>query len=393
MKGVNFIDCQAMIKSSAKTLVEWEKNRYLRARIAQRQRRAADFEGAKQILCLQMNAIGDMVMTQPAWAALKASDPERRIDVLCRSHIAPLFRQDPNINDILAFNPRKYRPWLFEDGKKLSDLISCGRYDAIIDFTALPLTAGLCGNKNAPPSVGFSRFMRFGDEAIDIGQAYDLSFPYSEEKPLRHLMVSLVAPLTTTRGYAKRPALWIGKKVVEKAKALLSQAGIESSGFVIIHPGAKWPPKQWPVTHWSCLIHFIKKEMPSPVLILGGPGDESLVSAITKSANSTAVKTMISNEIDATAAIIKQASLCISNDSAPMHIAVAVGTKSIALFGPVSPSRSAPPLEEGCTVLYRPMFCSPCELYYSRYRCRRGLNFCMYALNPQEVFGEVTRIL
>jgi ADP-heptose:LPS heptosyltransferase len=141
------------------------------------------------------------------------------------------------------------------------------------------------------------------------------------------------------------------------------------------------------------LIRLITKESPIPVLVFGGLGDENLVSAITNNLNSTVLKTMISNEIDATAAIIKQASLCICNDSAAMHIAAAVGTKSLALFGPVSPSRSAPPSEEGCTVLYHPMFCSPCELYYSRNRCRRGLNFCMHAIKPEEVLAEATRIL
>jgi ADP-heptose:LPS heptosyltransferase len=170
-------------------------------------------------------------------------------------------------------------------------------------------------------------------------------------------------------------------------------AGIAGSRFVVIHPGAKWPPKQWPIAHWRSLIRFITKESPIPVLVLGGPGDENLVPAITKNVDSTVLNTMISNEISVTAAIIKQASLCISNDSAPMHIAAAVGTKSLALFGPVSPRRSAPPPEEGCTVLYRPMFCSPCELYYSRHRCRRGLNFCMHAIKPEEIFSELTRIL
>lgn len=382
-----------MLKSLAKSYLEWEKARSFREKVRPKQGRNISIEDTSRTLCIQLNAIGDAIMTQPAWAALKGSDPERRIDLLCRSHIAPLFKNDPNINGILAFNPRKYRPWLFEDGKKLSDIISCGRYDAIVDFTALPLTAGLCGHKNAPPSVGFSRFMRFGDEVIDIGQAYDLSFPYSEERPLRHLMVRLVASHTTTREVARRPTLWIGEEVVEKARALLSKVGIESSGFVVIHPGAKWPPKQWPVACWSSLIRFMTKELSNPVLLLGGPGDGDLVCAITESTSSTIVKTLLSNEIDVTAEIIKRSALCICNDSAPMHIAAAVGTRSVAMFGPVSPSRSAPPPEEGCTVLCRPMFCSPCELYHSRDRCRRGLNFCMHAIRPEEVFGEVVRIV
>jgi lipopolysaccharide heptosyltransferase II len=382
-----------MLKSLAKSYLELEENHFLKARLAQNQGRDINLHGKSRILCIQMNAIGDAIMTQPAWAALKGSNPERHIDLLCRSHIAPLFKQDPSIKGILAFNPRKYRSWLFEDGKKLSDILSNARYDVIIDFTALPLTASLCAHKNAPPSVGFSRIMKFFDGIIDIGRAYDLTLSYSEEEPIRKLMIALVESLTKTHGYVKRPVLWIGNDVVEKAKERLSKAGIEGSDFVVIHPGAKWPPKQWPAIHWRALIRLITEELALPILVLGGPGDKNLVSDITRNTNSTAVKAVISNEIDATAAIIKQACLCISNDSAPMHVATAVGTKSLALFGPVSPSRSAPPPEEGCTVLYRPMFCSPCDLYYSRNRCRRGLNFCMHAINPEEVFGETTRIL
>jgi heptosyltransferase I len=365
----------------------------MRARLARTQGRAVGLHGRSRVLCIQMNAIGDAIMTQPAWAALKESDPERQIELLCRSHIAPLFKNDPNINDILTFEPRKYRSWLFENGKKLSDIVSGGRYDAIIDFTALPLTAGLCGHENAPPSVGFRRPMRFRDKVIDIGQAYDLTFPYSEEEPLRKLMFDLAASFTTNHGDAKRPTLWIGNDATEKANKMLSEAGMGGPGFVVIHPGAKWPPKQWPVAHWRSLIDLITKELLGPVLVLGGPSDDHLVRAITETTSSSAVRTLILSEIEATATIIKQASLCISNDSAPMHITAAVGTKSLALFGPVSPSRSAPPPEEGCTVVYRPMFCSPCELYYLRNRCRRGLNFCMHAIRPEEVFAEATRIL
>jgi ADP-heptose:LPS heptosyltransferase len=382
-----------MLKSLAKTYFELQKTRFMRARLARTQGRAIGLHDRSRVLCIQMNAIGDAIMTQPAWAALKDSNPENQIDLLCRSHIAPLFRLDPNINDILAFNPRKYRLWLFEDGGKLSDIVFSERYDAIVDFTALPLTAGLCGQENAPPSLGFRRPIRFWDKALDIGQAYDLTFPYSEEEPLRKLMVNLVAPLTKGNGHSKRPVLWTANHVAANAKERLSKVGIEGPGFVVIHPGAKWPPKQWPVAHWRFLIDLITKELLGPVLVLGGPSDDHLVRAITEATSSAAVRALILSEIEATAAIIKQASLCISNDSAPMHIAAAVGTKSIALFGPVSPSRSAPPPEEGCTVVYHPMFCSPCELYYSRNRCRRGLNFCMHAIRPEKVFAEATRIL
>jgi len=75
-----------------------------------------------------------------------------------------------------------------------------------------------------------------------------------------------------------------------------------------------------------------------------------------------------------------------------MHIAAAVGTKSIALFGPVSPSRSAPSEGKEFNAFYEDMFCSPCTLYYSRERCRRGINFCMYAIKPENVLTKMEEI-
>jgi ADP-heptose:LPS heptosyltransferase len=130
-----------------------------------------------------------------------------------------------------------------------------------------------------------------------------------------------------------------------------------------------------------------------PIIMLSGPGDESLIGAITMDNLDHRIKTLIPEETDVAAAIIKKAAVCVCNDSAPMHLAAAVGTPSVALFGPVSPNRSAPSLEEGCSVLYEGMFCSPCTLYYSRSRCRRGLNFCMFAIEPSQVIEHIANLL
>ncbi len=163
-----------------------------------------------------------------------------------------------------------------------------------------------------------------------------------------------------------------------------------------MHPGGKWPPKRWPPEHWKKLIDSLVRELSFDVLILGSKEDGSLINNIFEGSlhnTNTKCQLILSDELDISSAIIEAAALCISNDSAAMHIAAALKTKSIALFGPVAPIRSAPTREEGCTVLYENMFCSPCTLYYSRTRCRRGINFCMYAISPEKVLEKARAIL
>ena len=370
-----------------------QETRYLRKKFAQKLRRPFDPARARRFLCLQMNAIGDALMTHPAWAALKSTIPDAKVDLICRPHIAPLFRQDPSLDNIYPFETRKYHPWLFKDPRRLYDIVCQGDYDILIDFTALPLSAAVCATRAAPPSLGFSRRIPFFCGEIELGHAFDITFPYSEETPLRELMLHVVMPLLDPGTELKIPRIILAEEALEKAANALCRIGFDTQEFIVMHPGAKWPPKRWPIRHWISLIRTLKEEIPHPFIVLGGPGDKPLIQKIATDHVDPRVKPMILREIDVAAAIIKKAALCVCNDSAPMHIAAAVGTPSVALFGPVLPKRSGPPPETHCSALYEGMFCSPCRLYYSRNRCRRGLNFCMFGIEPSRVIETTKKLI
>lgn len=346
-----------------------------------------------RILCFQMNAIGDAVMTQPAWWKLKSMFPEAGIDLVCRPHIAPLFAEDPSIDAVFSFENLKYRSWIFREAGRLEDLMEQRGYDLVLDFTALPLTAAVCAKQATPPSVGFERAMVSPLGRFDLGEAYDLTRPYSETAPIRALMGGLAEIYTEAGSPGPVPELCLSGAAMEQGRLLLKKKGLEEGRYIILHPGAKWPPKRWPAPYWRQLVEMIEAKLKLPVVLMGNRGDSALAGAILARLEKNKAHPCISEDLVLSAALIKMAALCVCNDSAAMHIAAAVGTKSIALFGPVSPDRSAPSLEEGCRVLYDHMFCSPCTLYYSRNRCRRGINFCMHAILPQTVYKEATRAI
>ncbi|MDY6950055.1 MAG: glycosyltransferase family 9 protein [Thermodesulfobacteriota bacterium] len=332
-------------------------------------------------------------MTQPAWSHLSAALPAASIDLLCRPHIAPLFRDDPAISSVVPCESQRFRSWLFKNRSEVQSLLIHGNYDAVIDFTALPLTAAVCAAKKAPPSVGFHRIVDTVRGAIDLGLAYDRTFPYSEKAPIRHLMLQLVSPWAGLYEKERPPLLHFRDKAIRKTASTMRKKGLKEGDFVILHPGGKWSPKRWPICHWRDLLSILNRQLDMKAVVMGSTGDREQVRAILDGHDHGNCDSFISNDIEVSSAMMKAASLCVCNDSAPMHMAAAVGTPSVSLFGPVQPRRSAPPNREGCTVLYDAMFCSPCTLYYSRDRCRRGINFCMHAIRPEMVCEAVEHSL
>jgi ADP-heptose:LPS heptosyltransferase len=371
-----------MVKSLARKWLEIEKGLYLKNALVNVSPKDVDIEIPQSILCLQMNAIGDAIMTQPAWSALKYHFKECSIDLICRPHIAPIFTEDLAINSIYPFESQRYRPWRFKDPKRLEKIWAQNRYDLIFDFTALPLTSAVCAKQSSSPTIGFQRPVDTPMGEIDLGRFYDKAFPYSETAPLRELMMLPIA-LWKGKTFEKRaPVIKLSTDILDSSRQILNKNRIDE-GFIVIHPGAKWTPKRWPISYWIDLIKQLIRKDSLQIVVMGSESDVKIINSICNGFKRIHVLPLMSNNLAISSAIIKMAAICLCNDSAAMHVAAAVGTKSVAIFGPVSPKRSAPSEDVGCYVLYENMFCSPCTLYYSKERCRRGINFCMHAIQPE----------
>lgn len=378
-----------MIKSLIKRGASKKNNSYLKKIIGDKQKRDIAFDDIHKVLCIQMNAIGDTIMTQPAWSALKELRPNLIIDLMCQPHIAYLFQNDPSISSVLAYQNSKNRLWPFFDFGFIKQNIYNKKYDLIIDFTALPTTAAICAGTSAPPSIGFRRFISTPWYQTEITSAYDLSFDYSDRKNLREVMLHLLFPWGINGNTKTSPKISISNNKLEKAQKLLKKNKVIEKSYIVFHPGAKWMPKRWPTAYWLELVKKVISHSSYPVILLGSNDDANRIESISNKIDSGTLIPFISNDLVLSSSIIKMAKLCVCNDSAAMHIAASVNTPAIAIFGPVSPKRSAPKEEEGCSVLYDDIFCSPCTLYYSESKCRRGLNFCMFAIDPSLVHNLI----
>ena len=112
-----------MIKNTIKKILEFNKISYLKRTILTKKRKALSIDNVRSILCIQMNAIGDCIMTQPVLAEIKSKIPNAKIDLICRPHIAPIFKNDDSIDSIFQFDTKKYRNWLFKKQYELNSKI------------------------------------------------------------------------------------------------------------------------------------------------------------------------------------------------------------------------------------------------------------------------------
>jgi ADP-heptose:LPS heptosyltransferase len=229
--------------------------------LSKKRKRPVHLNGVRRFLCLQMNAIGDAVMTQPSWSTIRKAFPDATIDLACSPHIAPLFENDPAIHRIHRLGKSRYRPWLFEDCSGVRQALDGAHYDVIVDFTALPLTAALCAQVDMPFSVGFQRRMSGRGGMLDLGLAYDLTYPYSEEVHCRAMMLNLAKSICKLDDPDPAPKIYTDDESLRKASAVLESRGLQEGRFITIHPGTKWSPKAWPARHWQTLIGTLRDEM------------------------------------------------------------------------------------------------------------------------------------
>jgi heptosyltransferase-1 len=127
----------------------------------------------------------------------------------------------------------------------------------------------------------------------------------------------------------------------------------------VLHPGARWSTKLWPTDHWARLAEWLVRDKGFQVVITGSPGDRDLTAEIVAQAGVPLINLAGRTSLVELAALLQQARLAVTTDTGPMHLAAALGTPVVALFGPTAPWRTGP-FGEGHEVVRLALPCSPC---------------------------------
>jgi ADP-heptose:LPS heptosyltransferase len=163
--------------------------------------------------------------------------------------------------------------------------------------------------------------------------------------------------------------------------------------LVILHAGAQnGQAKRWPAAHWATLADELVDRLGARVALTGSPGDAPVTAAIRRRAHHPITDLAGATALAELVALLARADLVISGDSGPLHIACAVGTPVVGLYGPTDPAISGP-VAPDAIVLRRPIWCAPCYDPGATADCRFGNPICMKDLAPRVVFAAARRQL
>jgi ADP-heptose:LPS heptosyltransferase len=179
-----------------------------------------------------------------------------------------------------------------------------------------------------------------------------------------------------------------------QAREVLAGYARTSTGgpFVALHVGATWPAKRWLADRFAQLADNIVTQLGGSVLLTGGPADQEIVHQVRQLSHSAPMIVEVL-PVRRLAAVLAECAVVVSNDAGPMHIAVAVGTPTIGLFGPGEESIWFPyPSAHGHVALRKNVFCHPCHLNVCN-RTGGGYMECMNLLAADEVVDAVRTAL
>jgi ADP-heptose:LPS heptosyltransferase len=289
-----------------------------------------------RILALVPGGIGDQILFFPTLDDLKGYYPDAEIDVIVEPRAKGAYRVCKSVDEVLAFD-FKDRNGPADFGNLLG-IIRDREYDAALALGRRWSIGLLLWMSGVPTRIGYdaNAFKWFFTNPVPLKTEqyaacmyHDLLKGFGIDSPCPELAVS------------------VPKQDIQWAEAEQQRLGIAQTGYILIHGGSsqlaqsKGIDKIYPVQKWQQIIEDIQQKQPDlPIVVLQGPEDAQWIAALKQVRPD--LKIIEPTDIGKLAATIAGANLMLCTDSAPMHLAVAVGTYTIALFGPTEANKLLP---------------------------------------------------
>jgi lipopolysaccharide heptosyltransferase I len=330
-------------------------------------------ESYRHILFVKPSSLGDIVHAMPTCAAIRRAYPEARLTWLVKRQWAGLVERIDGVDRVWPVKST-LKGWLSQVSPLRAE-----RFDLVVDLQGLFRSAAIGWFSGSPLLVGFAN----GREGSSWFYSMRVPVPQSEMHAVdRYLLVAkAVGALEPgTPEFRFR----IPQTDYEEVDRLLSRSGVmPGTSWVALNVSARWPTKRWPAASFAEVADRLQQEGYGAVVMVGGPDERADVAAVRGMMKTPAVDLSGATTVGLLPALLSRAALLITNDSGPMHIAAAVGTPLVAMFGPTSAVRTGP-YGMGHSVLTGNVPCRPC---FSR-TCHNTLPLeCLKLVSPDQVLA------
>ncbi|MBN2020354.1 MAG: glycosyltransferase family 9 protein [Sedimentisphaerales bacterium] len=305
------------------------------------------------ILIIKPSSLGDIVLALPALSALRSSFPQARISWLVRPEFADLLRGHPDLNELIMFDRRLlgkgwYSPRAFSEFRRLIRQLRDARFDLVFDFQGLFRTGFLAW------MTGCKR--RFGQAGAREFATLFYTQVVEQDYSCVHLVDYYLRMVKEAGAQTGKPDFKLPEdaSAVEAANKLLLGHNVNPEKYAVLVSCAARPEKLWPIERFAQLTDKITEKFGFSIVAIGSRGERPYIDKLAFSAKSRIVNLAGQTSLRELTALLKRASLVISNDTGPGHIAAALGVPMVMIFGPVNPARLYPYKRPDCFVAVEP---------------------------------------
>jgi heptosyltransferase II len=334
-----------------------------------------------KLLVIQTAFLGDSVLTLPFLTALQTRYPRIPISVLCTPEVADVFENHPAVAELIRFDKRGRDKGFGAIWRVARDLGSRNFPIAFLPHRSFKsaLIAWLAG---IPRRIGFStsqgRWL-----LTDV-----VPFHWGTHDADRNLALLKAVGVQRASG---EMSLQVDAAAKQAVAERFQAAGVSAGDVVLgINAGSVWPTKRWLAEGFAAVADRAVRELGMKVVFFGGSADAEAVNQVIAGMREKALNWVGQTRLRELIAAIARCNVFLTNDSGPMHIAVAGHVPTVAVFGPTTKELGFFPYGPGHLVVEKDLACRPCGLHGAK-KCPLGHFQCMNTITPDEVFNAVAR--
>ncbi|MFH1782211.1 MAG: lipopolysaccharide heptosyltransferase II [Candidatus Omnitrophota bacterium] len=339
-------------------------------------------ENIKRILIIRTDRIGDVVLSTPTITATRKAFPKAYIAVMVSPVTLDIIEGNPNIDEVISYDKHE---GLLGDIKFIL-MLKKKRFDLALILHSTSRINVLSFLAGIPNRVGYERGKL--DLLLTKGVTYEKKLGKKHES---EYSLDLLESLGVS--VKKEPLLVpINKRSEDDIRNLLEKEGVrEGERLIILHPGASSYSKMWPKENFAKVGDILAKDLHAKIVLISGPEQVTIGEEVDHLMKEDVVFLCGKTRLDELAPLFKRASLFISNDSGPVHIASSVDCPVIAIFSRNEPGLSPErwmPLNKKSSFIHKDSGCSICLAH----ECKKDF-LCLRSITVEEVVKKSEELL
>jgi len=340
---------------------------------------------AKRILITRTDRLGDVVLSTPVIRQIRKLYPDAYIAMMVRPENRDVITNNPHLDEVIVYDKHGSQKSFFKT-IQFAFQIKKKKFDMAIALHPTNRTHMIFFIAGIPERIGYDK---------RAGKLLTKSIHHDKQEGTKH-EVDYNLDLLERAGFDvsgadRRPYIVTSSEEKRVVDSVLKDFGVENTNIIAVHVGASCPSKRWPIEAFASVMDELSKKYQSSIVLVGGYETEELSETLSKKMQNNPIDLTGTLLVGELADLLSRCRMFISNDSGPVHVAVAVGTPAVVIFGRKDPGLSSKrwgPLGLMDKILHRDVGCEVCLAH----NCEKDFA-CLKAITPEDVIKSSEEIL